>query len=489
MLRSRVSQARLGRVTTRPILQAPARALYSTSRSSSFSKLKKVTKYTLVVGMLGAPGLWWLEMTPTRNGDGIFASRLKDSPTEDLTLEHRSSKEDVTRILTQNAYHVPVKNVAGVDRYDGTQVASHNPCEDRFIHGRFPSPWGDDSQWMVWGIFDGHFGWQTADLLEKQLLPIVRQSLINAQPTSEKETVDSLVQRTIIQAFMGLDYSMMGAACAILDSEEPLQDKIKTMIPACAGSCALLTLYDPVTTLLHVASTGNSTALLAQKVSDGKWDMMPLSKDHAAYNKAEVDRIKQQHPGEEDVIQHERFLGLPVTRAFGDARWKFPLAVQKELTRRFGALGPLKQNIQTPPYLTAAPDVASVNIDPSKQSFLIMASAGFWEFITWRQAIDLVGKWIESQGTKAQYDPEPTYEPFDFGEHDTEAIQHFDKKRTTVQDDNAAVHLVRNALGGNHHEMLAGRLAMTAPFAYAVRDDITVQVVFFNQSALGSKGK
>ena len=49
----------------------------------------------------------------------------------------------------------------------------------------------------------------------------------------------------------------------------------------------------------------------------------------------------------------------------------------------------------------------------------------------------------------------------------------------TIQDDKVAVHLVRNALSGNHHELIAGRLAFSSPFARRVRDDITVQMAFF----------
>lgn len=63
------------------------------------------------------------------------------------------------------------------------------------------------------------------------------------------------------------------------------------------------------------------------------------------------------------------------------------------------------------------------------------------------------------------------------------------EKRTTIQDDNVAVHLVRNALGGNHHELIAGRLAFSSPFAQRVRDDITVQVAFFGVSGLETGNK
>jgi pyruvate dehydrogenase phosphatase len=37
---------------------------------------------------------------------------------------------------------------------------------------------------LEWAVFDGHSGWQTADLLTKQLLPFVRRKLSEAKPAS-----------------------------------------------------------------------------------------------------------------------------------------------------------------------------------------------------------------------------------------------------------------------------------------------------------------
>ncbi|KAI1204230.1 phosphatase 2C-like domain-containing protein [Annulohypoxylon truncatum] len=489
MLRSRVPQARLGRVATKPILQTPAKSLYSTNRAPSATILKKATKYTLVAGVLGAPGLWWLASKPTRANDELPVPRFESVPAKKLTFGQRLSQEDVTRILTRYAYNFLVKDVTGVDRYDGAQLASNSPCEDRFIHGQFPSPWDDGSQWMAWAIFDGHSGWQTAYLLEKQLLPIVRHKLGQVKAESKKESMWKVVQRAIKEAFKKTDDAMMNAATGISESKEPFQDKVKKMIPAYTGSSALLSLYDPVARILHVAGTGNSRAVMAQKAQDGRWVTMALSADHTGWNPKEAERINKQHPDEGDVVKDGLVLGIGVTRAFGDAPWKLPQELQKDLSKRFGAPLLLGYNLQTPPYLTAVPNVASFKIDPDIPSFLIMASDGFWKFVTDQQAVDLVSKWIESRG-KPQGSPKPTYEPFDFSQFLGGKMKwEFVEERRTVQDENAAVHLVRNALGGNHHELLAGRLALTAPFSLSARDDITVQVVLFNQPGLSKETK
>ncbi len=203
--------------------------------------------------------------------------RLESPPAEHLVVESGPSQDEVTRIISKEAYSFLVKKVVGVNRYDGTQLASNSPCENRFTHGKFPSPWNDGNQWMAWAVFDGHAGWQTADLLKKQLLSFVRYSLsLVKSPSNEESISEELVQRAIIKGFVNLDDSIIKTALDTSQSKEPLQDKVKKLAPAYAGSCALLSVYDSVTSTLHVACTGDSRAVLGQKMPDGKWETIPL---------------------------------------------------------------------------------------------------------------------------------------------------------------------------------------------------------------------
>lgn len=414
--------------------------------------------------------------------------RLESPPAELLVVDPGPSKDEVTRIISQEAYSFLVRDVAGVTRYDGTQLASNSPCEDRFIHGKFPSPWNYSDQWMAWAVFDGHVGWQTADLLKKQLLPFVRHSLSQVKSASNEESVpEEVVQRAIMKGFVDLDDSIIKTALDTSQSNEPLQDKVKKLAPAYAGSCALLSVYDSVTSTLHMACTGDSRAVLGQKQPDGKWEAIPLSVDQTGSNKEEVARLNKEHPGEEDIVKNGRVLGMAVSRAFGNGRWKWPLELQQDLKQRFRGPAPLtpKYDVRTPPYLTAEPVVTTTKIDPSKPSFLIMATDGMWDMLSNQQAVDLVGKWLESQAAeKRNSKPEPTYEPFDFGQFSKGVNWKFVEGRTVIQDDNVAVHLVRNSVGGNHHELIAGRLAFSSPFSRHLWDDVTVQVVFFNLPGL-----
>ncbi|KAL4787055.1 protein serine/threonine phosphatase 2C [Aspergillus varians] len=487
----RVARTRLRVATTSTPLRPQAKRLYSTkgsSSSSSSSSSSNLLKYIAFSGAASTLALWWFLTTH----DDDDAPNLSSPPSEHWGVEPGPSTDEVTRILSQGAYSFPVRNVVGVSRYDGAQLASNSPCEDRFTHGKFPSPLDDGSggQWMAWGVFDGHSGWETAELLKRQLLPFVRHGFLSQdRPSSEEVSREEVVQRAIVKGFMGLDDSIINTALGTSLSEESLQEKVKKLAPACAGSCALLSMYDSTTGTLHVACTGDSRAVLAQKGSDGRWGAIPLSVDQTGKNQEEIARLHKEHPGEEeDMVKNGRVLGLMVSRAFGDGRWKWPLEFQQDIQRKFYGPAPLtpKYDVRTPPYLTAKPVITSTKIDPKRPSFLIMATDGLWDMLSSQQAVDLVGKWLESppagaaEKRNSNLEP-PIYEPgFHFGRFWKGVSWKFVEGRTTVQDNNAAVHLVRNSLGGNHHELIAGRLAFSSPSSRCVRDDVTVQVVFFN---------
>jgi pyruvate dehydrogenase phosphatase len=346
---------------------------------------------------------------------------------------------------------------------------------------------------MAWGVFDGHLGPQTADVLARSLLDSVSRRLRGLQSLNEGSAISNeAIQRAISRAFVDLDEDIFTTALSAAEpsNTEPLSTKIRKMQPAFAGSCALLTLFDPVTSTLHVACTGDSRAVLAQQSPDGTWTATPLSIDQTGSNEAEIFRVNAQHPGESSIVQGGRVLGLMVSRAFGDGQWKWPVSVQQELQTRFGGPGLLnpKYNVQTPPYITAEPVVTSTKLEPGRASVLILATDGLWDMVSSQQAAELVGGWLDAQftGRKGErVDRGKRVEgPFDFGQFAKGVTWRFAEERTTVQDENAAVHLMRNAFGGSHHELIAGRLAFEAPHSRRVRDDMTVQVVFFNTESL-----
>ncbi|KAI4847669.1 putative pyruvate dehydrogenase [Aureobasidium sp. EXF-8845] len=460
---------------------------HATKRLYSSRPAASVFKYSLPAGLLTGAGVWWLATT----GEDVMVPEIP-------AIEHSVnkpglSKDEITRMLSKESFSSLVggRGMPGVSRYYGAQLASNSPCEDRSVHGELSPLRGDSTPWMAWAVFDGHAGWQTADLLEKRLLPLVQQSLSQVNPhLGAPPAYQVLAQRAITKAFVDLDSSIMDTVQETSQSQRPLDEKMQRLMPAFAGSCALVALYDPVRRGLHVACTGDSRAVLGQRNADGTWEAIPLSVDQTGSNPDEVARINQEHPGEEDIAKNGRIHGIMVSRAFGDGRWKWPLELQKEFQQRFGGQAPLtpKYNIQTPPYITAEPVVTTTFIDPTKPSFLILATDGLWDSLSNQQAVDLVGTWLEPRANESSNNkPKPTYAPFDFGQLDKGVNSKFEEERATYEDQNVAVHLMRNSLGGNHEELIAGRLAASNPFSRDLRDDITVQVAFFNCSDLDKR--
>ncbi|KAI1174663.1 putative pyruvate dehydrogenase [Nemania sp. FL0916] len=406
----------------------------------------------------------------------------------DLIFSKRPSEEDVTRMISDEAYSYIINGTRYVTRFDSTQLASNSPCEDRLTQAKFPPPFGGRYDWIAWGIFDGHNGWETADFLARHLLSFVRQKLSECMDF-QRGYQPSDVEYAMISGFYALDRSITKSASSACNSQF-FPDGMKKIAPCASGSCALLSIFDPDTRQLHVACTGDSRAVLGyvQNTGDKRWTRV-LSKDHTCHNEEEVKLLTKRHRGEPNMIKDGKLFGLGVTRAFGDVRWKLRPTFRGLLLRHFPAkwfIPPQPEDFKTPPYLTATPEVTTTSIDSSELCFLIMATAGFWDLITSQQAVELVNKWLyekeRTADSRSQTSPIPQYEPFRFSMFSEGLSRRFVDCRTTIQDQNVAVHLVRNALGGNHHEMIASRLAVNAPLCRDIRDDITVQVIFFNFS-------
>ena len=154
--------------------------------------------------------------------------------------------------------------------------------------------------------------------------------------------------------------------------------------------------------------------------------------------------------------------------------------------------------------MTAKPAVTTVRVlSDEGHLFLILATDGLWETMSPQDAVDLVGWWLDRKkmipvpvkpgvpieiafnlrpGTDLELNgkegvAKPKPKPTALGR---ERRCKFEAVNATAQDENPAVHLVRNALGGADEETVRGALTFRYPSCKTIRDDITVQVVFFN---------
>ncbi|KAF2475980.1 protein serine/threonine phosphatase 2C [Lindgomyces ingoldianus] len=394
----------------------------------------------------------------------------------------------------------------------GARVMSNSPCEDEFVISAAPGPGSE--QWNFWGVFDGHAGRATSEWLQWTLVPHVSRDLSALQASSSPMAITN----AIMQAFTRLDSDMMTRAKHAA-SWYPAASAvaISALNPALSGSCALLACFDPRASKLRVACVGDSRAVL------GRWDSstqsytcIPLSVDQTGFNESEVRKLNEEHPDEPEIIDPKsgRLLGIAVTRAFGDHRWKWDNELIASIRAKFWGSHP-RPGSKTPPYMTAEPVITETDIirgraeegdEDTKPDFMIMASDGLWDKISSTDAVDLISRYITAR-TNGSIQPLPSFSstssPLTPRSHspttpypgltyniaeDQPVGWRAEPQYFAIEDENAAVCLIKNALGGSRKGLFMGVLSVEAPRRRAVYDDTTVIVVFFNQVGDG-KGK
>jgi pyruvate dehydrogenase phosphatase len=393
-------------------------------------------------------------------------------------------------------------------------LPSNLPSEDTVCSGTYTYFNDPTRDWSVWAIFDGHCGPRMSEILKRNLPHIIGGELMEAGCMDRAYVPnDQHVIQTIKKSFTLIDNEFLDRAREHIEKPkegEPRALLISLAAAAHAGSCALVALYDPKRSVLRVANTGDSRAVLGRwNQAQGKYVAQAMSTDQTGFNQDEVARLQREHPGEDTVDPKTgRVFGLAVTRAFGDARWKWP----EEVTRRAHELfcGPAPRPngvIKTPPYLTAEPEVTEVKLrDGAHPDFLIMASDGLWDNMSSEDAVTCVQLWLDkNKPTNFLEKPKEMMPPSLFGgkegtttlssvadlngaEDDTyyDAEEKCLKWRVSPkhfinEDQNCGVHLVKNALGGRRRDLFTGVMSVAHPWSRNIRDDISVTVLFFGQ--------
>ncbi|KAF8511665.1 phosphatase 2C-like domain-containing protein [Hysterangium stoloniferum] len=226
--------------------------------------------------------------------------------------------------------------------------------EDRIAVLRTHYGWiGTHYGWIV-GVFDGHYDGRVSEYASKHLIKEV-------EPWSEW-TMDD------VPRFLGM-------------KEMGEHDPYPIMRRACAGSTALIAVTISSSEYnMWVASLGDSEGYLGRMVNNS-WTATPLNDLHNLYNAAEVERLQEDHPGEDDLIVCRRTKGqLGVTRALGDAILKVPIDLASVLSTMWGCPIPPEatdrwaQQKHTPPYISSTPSVKHFSI--KKGDILVFCSDG-----------------------------------------------------------------------------------------------------------------
>ena len=294
---------------------------------------------------------------------------------------------------------------------------------------------------------------------------------------------NALIDSAIKAAFRDLDARIMHNAQVAAEGgcEPGSGDVIAAIAAAVSGSCALLSMFDTTTPTVRTAVTGDSRAVL------GSWSTETdcyvaeeLSVDQTGFNPEEVKRLKKNHPGEiDDIVDPNtgRLLGMAVTRGFGDHIWKLPEDALKYLQANYYGLAP-RPKYKSPPYMTAEPEVTTRKV--TTKDFVILASDGLWDVISNDDAVACVSRWLACKKSGKAETVNSTKSSFTVSEDGWPSYKATPEFFAIEDLDNAAVCLVKNALGGSRRSMFCGSATAYSPISRYVRDDMTVQVIFFH---------
>ena len=312
----------------------------------------------------------------------------------------------------------------------------------------------------------------------------------------DSETVDTAIKK----GFTRLDEDIVQGALQATKATATRAEIIADIAPAVSGSMAVLAIYDPNSSILRVASVGDSRAVLGQfdasaAAEDGKWKAVTLSTPQTPTREDELASLLKQHPDEPDMIANKRLLGIPVTRAFGDHRWKWSAESIAETHKKFYA-PEARPNYKSPPYLHAEPEISTTLVKSG--DFAILGTDGLWDTMSAENAIKCMDLWIGETNRRAQAGEEALGKLSDAYAESKPILKEEQETRVgepwrwnarpedfVCEDANAATHLVRNALGGNRREQFCTVMGVLQPFTDDARDDMTVQVIFFGEVLKG----
>lgn len=307
------------------------------------------------------------------------------------------------------------------------------------------------------------------------------------------------VTSALINAFRRLDYDISVEAQVHLSMSSPrrlslpgeglsLSSPLRVALSGCTACVSHIS-----NGVLHVANLGDSRAVLGVQESDGSWSAVSLTNDHNAQNPDELQRVLEEHPPSEwrTVVRHDRLLGLLLPfRAFGDIRLKW----SAEMLNRVYETRPDVMSVAveavrtqplhylTPPYLSAQPEITRHQIRPCDK-FLVLATDGLWELMHRQTVVQLVGEQLTGLQQQGPIIPGAN---MTLGGLQRLLLERKGRVLSVLEDQNAATHLLRHALGDDGYgsvapNRLAKMLSLPTDLARRYRDDITITVIHLNE--------
>ena len=228
------------------------------------------------------------------------------------------------------------------------------------------------------GVFDGHGGWQVAELCAKRMHMYLEQNMKGKK--SEQD-----IKRAIVEAFDqvendALQVTKIGFHAGFAQT-------------AYVGSCALVAVVHD--DKLYVANSGDCKGVLLSQKQNGEMQNINVSKTFSANKKYEQERLKQQFPTEPDIYickgrnQQACYVkgGLMPSRSIGDFRLKYSEFNFHTFAKELGYRRPIPH--YTGPYITHEPDIQVFELTKNDK-WLVLATDGMWDQISRKQSAQIL---------------------------------------------------------------------------------------------------
>ncbi|KAJ3248326.1 hypothetical protein HDU77_008148 [Chytriomyces hyalinus] len=501
MLKLSLSAAATRSAATRASAAASRSVQVSATRAASSISKPAVTSSSNT----GSSGRWFVPVAAAAAAGAAYKYYQQTDtviPTESAT--EIASEVDIDSILYSHSSITTLASASNASpagfRLDSCTVGSNNPSEDRIAAISL----GPTSQLFI--VVDGHAGGQCAQIVVDHIAPYIAQELKSrgavstvsngswwwptASPVaSSSSNRTQLVTESITAAFERLDSDIVNGAfmtpapkvskTTLADAEAHKQLFNASIATAVSGACTLVALVDGQD--LFVSCAGDSKAILGSRNEDGSFEAIDLSVENRPNHPEERERILREHPGEDpDLLVGVRpnyddsfrvLQYIAISRALGDAFLKWPITTAQSLPEPLVTKKTIPHCV-TPPYITATPLTTHRRINASKDMFMILGTDGLTDELSSKEAVSIVHGFMRvaqavDKGTNRVWGEDP--------------LNH-QKGWVLDRDDNAAACLVRNAFGGKD-DAVSRILAVEYPDSRDVRDDVSVQVVFFRGDA------
>ncbi|KAB2066511.1 hypothetical protein ES319_A09G165900v1 [Gossypium barbadense] len=431
-------------LTTVPL--AAASSTLPDNRSSTFKSSELVAGLTLQPVPRGNPHCWSGPMDPgflsgpiinfnkTLSNGGfkskkkgwLFTKSFKRTISDKMLKFFVSDKECSSALETKTNNNDPSSrgtwSVADDDDGDGYRFSMKSQnlqwAQGKAGEDRTHLVVSGEEGWIFVGIYDGFSGPDAPDHLLNNLFDAVLEELKGLLWNDDKAESDedmglgSFEDKQICgKSSERFEHSMnspmetfqhsgvLKALSEGLNKTEETYLKMANLKPElhAMGSCVLVMLMNGED--VYLMNVGDSRAILALKTGSSNLIPLQLTMDHNVDVEEEVERIRQEHPDDDEAVVKERVKGyLKVTRAFGAGFLKQP--------RWNDALYDIFRinYVGTSPYISSSPSLYHYKLSPDDK-FLVLSSDGLYQYFTNQQVVSEIEWFIASfpDGDPAQH--------------------------------------------------------------------------------------